>query len=49
MKHIDHALIKLIKELPENEDPEKTADIIKKILNFNKQQKGKEHPLDLAH
>ena len=41
--------MKLRKEILENEDPEKTADIVKKILNFNKQQKGKEHPLDLAH
>ena len=31
-----------IKEIPENENPKKVADIVKKILNFNEQQKGRE-------
>ena len=29
------------KEIPENENPNKIVDIVEKILNFNKQQKGK--------
>ena len=29
------------KEINENENPKKVINIIKKILNFNKQQKGK--------
>ena len=33
------AIIK--KELPEDENPNKIVDIVEKILDFNKQQKGK--------
>ena len=29
------------KEIPENENPEKIVNIVKKTLNFNNQQKGK--------
>ena len=29
------------KEIPENENPNKIVDIVEKILNFHKQQKGK--------
>ena len=29
------------KEIPENENPNKIIDIVEKILDFNKQQKGK--------
>ena len=29
------------KEIPENENPNKIVDIIEKIFNFHKQQKGK--------
>ena len=29
------------KEIPQNENPNKTADIVQKILDFNKQQKSK--------
>ena len=29
------------KEIPENENPKKVADIVEKSLYFNKQQKGK--------
>ena len=36
------------KEIPENENPKKVADVVEKILDFNKQQKGKEAPSDLA-
>ena len=37
------------KEIAENEDPTKIVNIVEKILDFNKQQKGKGCPLDLAH
>ena len=30
-----------IKEKPENENSKKVAKIVEKILNFNKQQKGR--------
>ena len=30
-----------LKKIPENENPKKIIDIVKKILDFNKQQKGK--------
>ena len=30
------------KEIPENENPKKVADIVEKIIDFNKQQRGKE-------
>ena len=36
------------KEIPENENPNKLVSIVEKILNFNKQQKGKRLPSDLA-
>ena len=29
------------KEIPENENPKKAVDIVEKILDFNKQRKGK--------
>ena len=29
------------KEIPESENPKKVVDIVEKILNFDKQQKGK--------
>ena len=35
------------KEIPENENPKKIVNIVEKILNFNKQQKGKGRPSDL--
>ena len=37
------------KEIPENEDTEKIAHIVKNILNYNKQQRRKGRPSDLAH
>ena len=36
------------KEIPENGNPKKAVDIAEKILDFNKQQKGKGRPSDLA-
>ena len=36
---IRNAIIR--KEIPENENPKKVVNIVKKILDFNKQQKGK--------
>ena len=36
------------KEIPENEDPKKVTNIVEKILDFNKQQKSKGLPSDLA-
>ena len=36
------------KEVPHNENPNKIIDIVEKILHFNKQQKHKGHPSDLA-
>ena len=36
---IRNAIIR--KEIPENENPKKVVNIAKKILDFNKQQKGK--------
>ena len=36
------------KTIPENENPNKTVDIIEKILDFNKQQKVKGLPRMLA-
>ena len=46
MKHLNKSLIDLrnsvnSKENPENENPSKISDIIEKILDFNKKQKGK--------
>ena len=37
------------KEIIENKNSEKTADIVENILIFNNQQKDKGHPSDLAH
>ena len=36
------------KEIPENENPTKVVNIVEKILDFYKQQKGKELPSDLT-
>ena len=36
-------------EIPENENLTKIVKIVEKILDFNKEQKGKGHTLDLAH
>ena len=36
------------KKIPENKNPNKTVNIVRKILNFNKQQKGKGLPSDVA-
>ena len=38
----------LLKKNPENENPNKIVDIVKKFLHFNKQQKGEWRPSDLA-
>ena len=37
------------KETPENEKTKKIVNIVEKILEFNKQQKGKGRPSNLAH
>ena len=39
----------IIGAIPENGNPNKIVDIVEKILDFNKQQKGKEFPLDFYH
>ena len=36
------------KSIPENENPNKIVNIVEKIFKFNKEQKGKELPSDLA-
>ena len=36
------------KKIPENENPKKEVNIFKKILKFNKRQKGTKLPLDIA-
>ena len=36
------------KEILENENPNKVTDTVKKIFDFNKQQKRRRRPLDLA-
>ena len=36
------------KEIPENENPNNIIDIVEKKIDLDKQQKGKERPLDLA-
>ena len=36
------------KYIPENENPKKVVNIVEKIPDFNKQQKGQGRPLDLA-
>ena len=51
VNHVNDALIDLrnatnIGAIPENENPNKIVDVAEKILDFNKQQKGKELPLD---
>ena len=35
-------------KIPENENLKKVVNVVEKIFNFNKQQKHKGHPLDLA-
>ena len=35
-------------EITENENPKKVVNIVEKILDLNKQQKGKGRPSDLA-
>ena len=52
-KDISDSLIELKKDIntkqfPKNENPNKIVDIVEKILNFNKQQKSKRFPSDLA-
>ena len=37
-----------IQEISENENPKKIVNINEKIIDFNKQQKGKGRPLDIA-
>ena len=46
MIDLGNAIIK--KEIPENENPNKLVDIVENILDFNKQQKGNERPLDCS-
>ena len=46
MIYLRNAII--IKEILENENPNKMANFVKKILNFNKQRKGKGLPSELA-
>ena len=46
VKYINESLIDLRnsidgEKIPENENPKKVVDIVEKILDFNKQQKGK--------
>ena len=36
------------KKNPEHENPKKVADIVEKLLDFNKQQKSKEPPSELV-
>ena len=53
VKDINDALIELKiyinrRKIPENENPNKIADIVEKILDYNKQHKGKGRPSDLA-
>ena len=53
VKHINDGFIKFrnsinSKEIPENENPTKVVNIVEKILDFHKQDKGKVRPLDLA-
>ena len=51
VKHINDRLNKKkyinMKKIPENENQNKIVDIVGKILDFSKQQKGKGIPLDL--
>ena len=50
VKDINDSLIELkninTKKIPKNENPNKIVDIVEKILNFNKQQKGNALPSD---
>ena len=45
-KYINRVLTRLRKEIPENKNLEKMADIVEKILYFNNKQKSKGCPLD---
>ena len=54
VNNINYALIDLrnaiiIGAIPVNENPNKIVDIVKKIFDFNKQQKCKGLPLDFYH
>ena len=53
VKHINDSLIELKKDINTEKirkikNPNKIVDIVQKILNFNKRQKGKGLPSDLA-
>ena len=53
IKYLNESLIDLgnsinSKNIPENENPKKVVNIVDKILEFNKEQKGKRRLLDLA-
>ena len=53
VKHVNDALVALkkdinIKQIPENENANRIVNIVEKILDFNKQQKGKGLLSDLA-
>ena len=53
VKDINDSLIEFKKDIntrkiPKNENQNKTVDLVEKILNFNKQQKSKGLPSDLA-
>ena len=53
VEHLNNGLINLRnadnkREIPKNENPDKVIDIVEEIHNFNKRQKGKGRPPDLA-
>ena len=53
VKYLNESLIDLrnsinSKEFPENKNPKRIVNIVEKILDFNKRQKGKGLPSDLA-
>ena len=53
VKHVNDALVALkkdinIKQIPENENANRIVNIVERILDFNKQQKGKGLPSDLV-
>ena len=53
VKNINNGFVNLRKaivrkEIPENKKPNKMVNTVEKILNFNKQQKGKTLPSDLT-
>ena len=49
VKDINDSLIELKKDINTKKIPKnKTVDLVEKVLNFNKQQKGKGLPSDLA-